>query len=303
MPRPDRATIVRKLLVWYRRHGRVLPWRGETEPYKILVSEVMLQQTQVDRVIPFYERFLKQFPTTQALAAAPAAEVIRLWGGLGYNRRALFLQKTAQAVVARGSWPQDINGLCTLPGVGPYTSRALAVFAFGARLSVLDVNVRRWVQRVVFGPEWGSAAKDDVVLQQAADALVPRASYDWNQAIMDFGAAVCTAKRPACAVCPLAAVCKARPAMIRVGAGMPRPGAENAPLRDRKPPVPFKASQRYVRGLVLMLLRNRSVTAVAALKALQRKDPQITELRTVKALAGLAADGLIRMERGRLSLP
>ncbi|TAK05598.1 A/G-specific adenine glycosylase [Patescibacteria group bacterium] len=296
MPPPDRPIIAKRVLAWYRRHGRMLPWRGETDPYRILVSEVMLQQTQVDRVIPFYERFLERFPTVEALAGASAADVIRLWGGLGYNRRALFLQKTAQAVVARGGWPKDVDGLQELPGVGPYTSRALAVFAFGARLSVLDVNVRRWVQRVVFGPEWGRAAKDDAALQDAADALVPRGSYDWNQAIMDFGSAVCTAKRPACVSCPLATVCKARPAIERKGMEIT--------ASRRKKVVPFKESQRYVRGLVLMLLRERPSLAVPALlTSLQQRDRGITELRVVKALTGLAADGLISMERGRIKLP
>ncbi len=301
--------IRRKMLAWYRRNGRVLPWRGETDPYKIFVSEVMLQQTQVARVIPFYERFLKHFPTVKALAAAPVADVIRLWGGLGYNRRALYLQKTTQAVVTRGGWPKSRVGvdnyqpllaeLESLPGIGPYTSRALAVFSFGARLSVLDVNVRRWVQRVMFGPEWGSAAQNDSVLQKAADALVPRASYDWNQAIMDFGAAVCTAKRPACVSCPLAVVCKARKHMVTG-----KQGAMTAPLRDRKLSVRFKESQRYVRGLVLMLLRGRSsLLAPTLLTSLQKRDAAITELRVVKALTGLAADGLIRRERGRVRLP
>ncbi len=295
-----RLEIRRKLLAWYRRHGRVLPWRGETDPYRILVSEVMLQQTQVDRVITFYERFLVRFPTVDALAAAPAADVIRLWGGLGYNRRALFLQKTAQAVVAQGGWPRTIETLTELPGVGPYTSRALAAFAFGARVSVLDVNVRRWMQRVVFGPEWKRGVKDDATLQATADALVPRASYDWNQAIMDFGATVCTARNPSCANCPLAGVCRARKYMTS------RVGVENfQPLRARKPAIPFKQSQRYVGGMVLMLLRNRrsSLSAAALLATLQKRDADISELRAVKALAGLAADGLVRLERGRIALP
>lgn len=296
----DTSRIRRRLLAWYRRRGRVLPWRGETDPYRILVSEVMLQQTQVDRVIPFYERFLRRFPTVGTLAQAPAADVIRLWGGLGYNRRALFLQKTAQAVVGRGGWPTSVEGLMALPGIGPYTSRALAVFSFGARLSVLDVNVRRWVQRVLFGPERGRAAKDDATLQAAADALVPRGSYDWNQAIMDFGATVCTAKRPACGSCPLASVCNARPKMLAVGAGSSRP---DQAIRKKKA-VPFKESQRYVRGQVLLLLRERSsMAAPALLTSLRQRDDGISEARAVKALAGLSADGLIRLERGRVRLP
>ncbi len=294
----DAAYIRRRLLAWYARHGRVLPWRGETDPYRILVSEVMLQQTQVDRVIPFYGRFMEGFPTVEVLAAAPAADVIRSWGGLGYNRRALFLQKTAQAVVARRGWPRTVEGLRELPGVGAYTSRALAAFAFGQRVSVLDVNVRRWVQRVLFGPEWKRGAKDDATLQAAADALVPeRRSYDWNQAIMDFGAAVCTARSPDCAACPFADVCKARPAIARRGS------AVTAPRKRRA--VPFKQTQRYVRGMVLLLLREgRTPLPMPRLLAeLHGRDAAIVPPRAAKAVSALAADGLIRVAKGSVRLP
>lgn len=294
----DAALIRRRLLAWYARRGRVLPWRGETDPYRILVSEVMLQQTQVDRVILFYGRFLARFPTVEALAAAATADVIRLWGGLGYNRRALFLQKTAQAVVAQGGWPRTIAGLQELPGIGAYTSRALAAFALGQRVSVLDVNVRRWLHRVRFGPEWKRGAKDDATLQAAADALVPSTRvYDWNQAIMDFGAAVCTAKRPACTDCPLADVCTARPAMQRQGTGIAAPRKKRA--------VPFRQTQRYVRGMALLLLREAraAVPLPRLLAELHGRDAAIVPPRAAKAVAGLAADGLIRLEKGRVRLP
>lgn len=295
MKKPQLPIIRRKLLTWYAKHGRVLPWRGEIDPYKILVSEVMLQQTQVDRVVPFYKRFLKRFSTAKKLAAASPADVIRLWGGLGYNRRALFLQRTAQAVTARGSWPKTIEGLQKLPGVGPYTSRAVAVFSFGARVSVLDVNVRRVVQRLLFGHERLAGRADDV-LQQAADALVPtKRAYDWNQAIMDFGSAVCTAKRPACATCPLAGECRARPAFAKELVFYSRP---------RKQVVAFKESTRFVRGRVLDMLRQTpSITAKRLVSVIRVEHPHVPAERVARALAGLLDDGLIEAVGARLSLP
>ncbi len=289
------AMIQRRLLSWYGKNGRVLPWRGETDPYKILVSEVMLQQTQVDRVIPFYERFLKRFPTAKKLAAAGAADVIRLWGGLGYNRRALFLQKTAQAVVARGGWPKDIETLQKLPGIGPYTSRALAVFSFGATVSVLDVNVRRWVERLCFGPEQ-KRGKTDEVLQTAADLLVPHnRAYDWNQAVMDFGASICTAKRPKCVVCPFASICPSKPFFTSNSISQP----------SRKPKtVPFKDSNRFVRGRIVDLLRKKKRLRLDALvQAITAEHSHIPLPRLTSALAGLARDGLVEVSRGSVSLP
>lgn len=296
MKKEQISGIRRAILSWYSKNGRVLPWRGETDPYKILVSEVMLQQTQVDRVIPFYERFLKTFPTAKKLATASPASVIRLWGGLGYNRRAVFLQKTAQAVVARGGWPHRIEDLQKLPGIGPYTSRALAAFSFGVRTSVVDVNVRRWIERVMFGAR---TPLNDVV-QNAADALVPQnRSYDWNQAIMDFGASICTAKNPKCAVCPLADICRAKKDWDRSG------GISLAKRTRNKPAISFKDSKRFVRGRIVDVLRQapKGLSAVALMASIQKAHPHVPPTRITAALAGLARDGLILSTKGRLHLP
>jgi A/G-specific adenine glycosylase len=172
-----------ELLEWFDEHGRDLPWRRTRDPYAILVSEVMLQQTQAARVVPRYLDWLERWPSAEELAAAPAAEVIRAWQGLGYNRRALNLQRAAQAVVT-GGWPDD---LAKLPGVGPYTAAAVACFAFGRPVLPVDVNVQRVLERTgfAFGPE--SA-----------------------QALMDLGATVCIARVPRCGECPLAAGCPSR---------------------------------------------------------------------------------------------
>ena len=172
-----------KLLGWFAENGRDLPWRRTRDPYAILVSEVMLQQTQAARVVPRYLDWLERWPSVESLAAAPAAEVIRAWQGLGYNRRALNLQRAAQAVVADG-WPDDLTAL---PGVGPYTAAAVACFAFGRPVLPVDVNVRRVLERTGFAFDHSCA-----------------------QALMDLGATVCIARVPRCEECPLAAACPSR---------------------------------------------------------------------------------------------
>jgi A/G-specific adenine glycosylase len=171
------------LSAWFRASGRELPWRNTKDPYAILVSEVMLQQTQVERVIPRYLRWLERWPAVDALAAAPLADVIRAWQGLGYNRRAVNLHRAAQAV-ADGGWPDDLT---ELPGIGAYTAAAIRNFAFGEAVLPLDTNVRRVQERTghEFGPEHA-------------------------QALFDLGATVCLARVPRCGVCPLAAACPSR---------------------------------------------------------------------------------------------
>ncbi len=172
-----------RLLAWFEANGRALPWRASTDPYAILVSEVMAQQTQVDRVVPRWERWLERWPTVDSLAAAPAADVIRAWQGLGYNRRALNLHRAAQHVAAHG-WPDDLT---ELPGVGRYTADAVACFAFGRDVLPVDVNVRRVQERT--GNLFTAAAA---------------------QALMDLGATVCLARIPRCGSCPLAESCPSR---------------------------------------------------------------------------------------------
>jgi len=171
------------LLDWFSQNGRDLPWRTTRDPYAILVSEVMSQQTQVERVVPRWQRWLEHWPTVEALAAAPAAEVIREWQGLGYNRRALALHRAAQQVAAHG-WPEDLT---ELPGVGRYTADAVACFAFGREVLPVDVNVRRICERT--GSSFSAAAA---------------------QALMDLGKTVCLARIPRCGACPLAAGCPSR---------------------------------------------------------------------------------------------
>ncbi len=253
---------------------RDLPWRRTSDPYRILVSEVMLQQTQVARVVPYYEAWLERFPSESVLAGAPAADVLRMWSGLGYNRRALALQ-AACGVVARDGWPRSVERLLGLPGVGPYTAAAVASFAFGVQAAAVDTNVRRVVERL------DRRRRRAPELARRASALLPAGrAGDWNQALMELGATVCTARAPACEACP-AASCRSRG----------RPLAPTA-LRAGAAGVRFQDSDRYVRGRV-----------VAALVAGAALPDAIEPDRLERALAGLERDGLVVRDGARVRLP
>ena len=216
---PDRPLVIRfqrRLLAWYRRHGRDLPWRRTREPYRILVSEIMLQQTQVDRVLPKYHQFLDRYPTMEALAAAPVDDVRQLWYPLGYNVRPLRLHAIACEAMARygGRLPESADTLRSLPGVGRYTAGAILAFAHGRDVAILDTNVRRVLGRVFFGPRRLRRVRGEKAFWDLAEALVPRGrGYDFNQALMDFGATWCTPRRPRCARCPMRAFCATYPTL------------------------------------------------------------------------------------------
>jgi A/G-specific adenine glycosylase len=246
--------VVHLLLEWYERERRDLPWRRTRDPYAILVSEVMLQQTQVARVVPRYEAWLSRWPTVEALAAATLEEVLRAWVGLGYNRRAVRLWEAAR-VVARDGWPAHLQDL---PGVGPYTAAAVGSFAFGRQEVALDTNARRVFARLraPLAPPSGRAA-------------------DFNQATMELGATVCTARAPRCGVCPL-----------RAGCDGPEEPTARAAARER-----FEDSNRWVRGRV-----------VAALAAGEGVPHGIGPDRLQPALQGLLRDGLIRRVAGGYAL-
>jgi A/G-specific adenine glycosylase len=211
MPRPALVRhFQRRLLAWYARHGRDLPWRRTRVPYRVLVSEIMLQQTQVDRVIPKYRQFLRRYPTLRALAAAPVEQVRRIWYPLGYNIRPVRLHAIARETIARygGRLPDDATALRTLPGVGRYTAGAILSFAFERDVAVLDTNVRRVLTRVFLGRRRTARLRGDQALWELAETLVPAGrGYDFNQALMDFGATWCTPRRPRCAACPMRAFC------------------------------------------------------------------------------------------------
>jgi A/G-specific adenine glycosylase len=244
----DRLGRIRDgLLGWFKENARELPWRRTRDPYAILVSEVMLQQTQVDRVLPYYTRFLERFPTVEDLAAAPTSDVIRIWSGLGYNRRAVNLQRAARAVVDEfgGSFPEDPAELKKLPGIGAYTAGAISAFAHEQDVAFLDTNMRRVISRVLFGSE--SARESDAIA--AANALLPTGqSWTWNQALIEFGALQCTARRPACIICPLRDECAAYPTMqVALQLKSSRP--------TRAKTEPFESTTRFYRGRIVEALR------------------------------------------------
>ena len=268
------AGVAGPLLRWYAEHGRVLPWRGTRDPHRVLVSEVMLQQTQAARVAPFYERFLARFPDERALAAAPTAEVLGAWSGLGYNRRALALQRAARIVVGEG-WPRDAAGLRRLPGVGAYTAAAIASFAFGAQVPAVDTNARRVIERL------DRRRHAPAELERRAAGLLPAGrAAAFNHAIMDLGATVCTARAPRCHACPLAAGCRSR-------------GRTAAPPRPRVRRERFEDTDRYVRGRVL----------AALVRGAEPQVDGVAPARLERALAGLERDGLIVRDGGRAQLP
>ena len=195
----------RRLLAWYARHARKLPWRGVSDPYAVLVSEMMLQQTQVRRVVDFFPRFLARYPTLEDLAAAPADAVREAWDGLGYYARARNLHAAAREVVAThgGVLPERPEALRRLPGIGRYTAGAVASIAFGIDVPAVDTNAARVLRRAL-----GIRRRPPARLWRLAEALVPRGrAADWNQALMDLGATVCTARAPRCASCPVRTSC------------------------------------------------------------------------------------------------
>ena len=279
------------VLSWYADAHRDFPWRGTTDPFAVLVSEVMLQQTQASRVAERFPRFMHRFPTVDALAAASDAGVLAEWSGLGYNRRAIALRAAAR-VVARDGWPADVAGLQRLPGVGPYTARAVASLAFSLPVGVVDTNVRRWLLRRFGGPD------DPRALQALADSLAAPGRWAevaaWTHASMEFGAAVCRARAPRCDACPVADGCPSRHAPARVA--VPRQPA-------------LRGSDRAYRGALLKGLAGapgHRIAESAARDGLARAadgiGPALDDAGWERVLAGLERDGLAHRRRGDLRL-
>jgi len=204
----------RRLLAWYAEYGRDLPWRNTDNPYHVLVSEIMLQQTQVDRVIPKYHEFLEKYPDVEHLADAPTDEVKETWKPLGYNIRPVRLQMIAREVQAEygGTIPDTPEELQKLKGIGKYTAGAVSCFGYNKAVPLVDTNVDRVLQRVFFGKQASESTKEEKLVWELAAELVPQENaYDYNQALMDFGATLCMARKPLCLVCPMQTICAAYP--------------------------------------------------------------------------------------------
>jgi A/G-specific adenine glycosylase len=254
----EKAEAVRNALIsWYGENARDLPWRRTRDPWRVLVSEVMLQQIQVKRAVPFYEAFVERFATPRALAEAPLAEAIRAWGDLGRYRRVVNLHRTARILLEEfgGEVPSDPEVLVKLPGIGPYTAGAVACFAFERDAHFLDTNARRVLHRLFLGADVPRPAVSEGELLRLAKELVPRGrGWEWGQSVIEFGALRCTARKPICESCPLGDLCAARPTIRAKLATLPR--AENAARR-------YEGSNRYHRGRVLAALREAPEGGVA----------------------------------------
>lgn len=285
---PDLAT---PLIAWYREHARDLPWRRPGfGAWGVLVSEFMLQQTPVNRVIPHLEAWLQRWPTPDDLASATPAEAVRQWANLGYPRRALWLHRAAVEIRDRhaGAVPRDVDALLALTGIGAYTARAVAVFAYGERHPVVDTNTRRVLARAVDGrsqpgpPSVRDLAAMDAVLPARADEAAVM-----NAAAMELGATICLARVPRCGECPIADACAWRLA------GHPDTG-DNRPRQ-----AAWEGSDRQARGAVLRALR-----ATAHAMPLDRVAPDWPDAaQRERAIASLLADGLVELSGGQLRLP
>ena len=292
-----------ELLAWSAQSRRDLPWRQTRDPWAVLISEMMLQQTQVSRVATRWPNFLERFPTPKACAAASVGDVVRAWAGLGYNRRAVSLHRTAVVVVERhdGRLPGDLPSLLALPGVGPYVARAVRAFANEADVGVVDTNAARVLARAVAGRRIDTRAE----AQAMADALVPaNMGWVWNQAMLDLGALVCTRRRPACDRCPVAGRAgKASSSCRWEAAGWPDPDPAEGSTGVGRPQGSFAGSDRQGRGRLVAALRRSPVPAAevaaaagwSAAEGEAGRAHRIADSLVADGLAVLGADGCLRL--------
>jgi A/G-specific adenine glycosylase len=272
------------VLQWGLPRLRDLPWRATRDPWAVLVSEVMLQQTQVARVIPKWLAFLDEFPTPAACAAAPLGDVLRSWQGLGYPRRARNLQAAAIEIQRQGAFPRTLDALLALPGVGAYTARALMAFAFEVDAAVVDTNIARVYARVE-----GRSLRPKEVQRLADDALPSGRSWEWNQCLMDLGAVLCRPSSPGCDECPLVTRCAWH------GAGAdPAVGSAGVSRGQAR----FEGSDRQARGRLMKALSNGAVPLARVPDVMQRADGDVGRL-----VDALLAEGLCVLDGGQLRLP
>ena len=293
------ARIRTAILRWYRKTKRDLPWRSTTDPYEILVSEIMLQQTQVSRVKEKLPIFIKRFADFSALASAPKSEVVCAWKGMGYNNRAIRLNDLAKTIQQKysGTLPRSIDEMRSLPGIGEYTSHAVACFAFRQHVPVVDVNIKRVFSRVFGKMKEPGETLEHKSVWQIAEKVLPNDAYTWNQALMDLGSVICTARNPKCGECPVSDYCASRKALLK--------------SQLKKTVVPKKASnepmyagipRRFWRGKIVEALRSldgkRSVTLPVLGKTV-KKDFHKRELPWLHdVVTRLEKDGVIKL-RGK----
>ncbi len=285
-------TVQRSLIDWWSANGRDLPWRRSRDPWAILVSETMLQQTQVARVTERWERFLERFPTVDACAASPRSAVVDEWAGLGYNRRAVFLHRAAIDCVDRfdSELPTTIEELQSLPGVGPYTARAVLVFAHERDIGLVDTNAGRFVSRALAGERLAPARA-----QAVADDAVPDGwGWTWGQAVFDLGATICTKRSPDCGRCPIRDHC----AWARAGFPLPDPIEGSAGISS--PQSRFTGSDRQGRGRLVHALRGGPVADEDLASVMGWPDDPA---RAARVAVSLVSDGLVEEGDGLWTLP
>lgn len=279
-PVPEHVEHLQKqILGWYAEHGRELPWRDHEEPWAVMMSEFMLQQTPVARVLPVFDVWIERWPTPADLAAAPSSEVLRAWGRLGYPRRALRLHEAARTIVTEhaGIVPSDPESLLALPGVGEYTAAAILSFAHDARAVVLDTNVRRLFARLITGVERPPAHLTRGEREMAGAMMPDHDAHVWAAATMELGALVCTARRPSCEVCPVSAHC------AWLGAGSP-PSDAPAPRAQS-----WHGTDRQCRGSLLAALRENT----GPLRLVEFAEAWEDAEQRERCLGSLVADGLV----------
>ncbi len=284
--KPEIGETVKRILWWYKRYRRPLPWRKTRDPYHILVSEVMLQQTQVEKVVPKYHQFLQHFSTIKSLALASAGDVIRVWSGLGYNRRALFLARSAQMIENQygGAFPRTLDELKKLPGIGEYTARAILSFAFEMPVIVLDTNHRQFYQRILCQ---GKDVDDTRLMKKVERIVLPLFSsgsrlYDWNQAIMDFVSALSKGIDDPI----LNEFRKMYPLKVQG--------------KKKNSVMPFRQSDRYYRGRIVDVARNKKRVFF---DTVHRRFSDIDASRLERILENLEKDGLIKRNGQSIMLP
>lgn len=310
----DATQVHNDLLQWYAAEMRALPWRMTSDPYAILVSEIMLQQTQVDRVLPKYQQFLAAFPTLADLATAATADVISAWVPLGYNMRAVRLQSIARQVIAdyAGRIPDTIEELLKLKGVGRYTAGAIACFAYHKQVATVDTNIRRVLHRIFLGLEHPEPRANDAQMLLLAERVLPAGeAYNWNQALMDLGATICTSNNPQCVRCPLQHTCQAYNEMSQhslfPSGTVLRQFRKVAEKKASYQNQPFTSSNRYFRGRIVDVLRAIPSPQRLALQTLGSQikadfaDNDLPWLQ--KIIQGLVRDGLVDSTEEGVRLP
>ncbi len=284
------------IFTWFTANQRDLPWRKTHDPYAVLVSEVMLQQTQVDRVKNYWPAWIKRWPTFEALAAAPSADVIRAWAGLGYNRRAVNLKRAAHYIIDHGGFDnfRDPKTLITIPGIGSGTAGALMNFVWNIDTPFLEVNLKRIFQRLAFGPETVVGWRTDNQLLQVARAVLPEGrARIWPHALMDFGALACRPNDPFCANCPLGAI-------------LPKSRLDQSPnptLTAKKIKPKFETTNRYWRGRILAALRVKAKLVAQKLFITLPQPTELTRERFDKLVLALHKEGLLVVEKDSIRLP